>query len=90
MPGIEALGDAATGTLLAGAVEPSSGALADGHTHEANCLNCGANLAGDYCHDCGQRAHVHRTLGVLARHRARRAHFEGKVWGRCLAGLAAG
>lgn len=38
-------------------------------------------LAGEFCHCCGQKAHVHRTLsafwhdllhGVL--------HFEGKIW----------
>ena len=54
---------------------------ADGHTQEQVCLNCGAALAGDYCHACGQHAHVHRTIsaffhdlmhGVL--------HFEGKIW----------
>ena len=81
MSGIEALGDAATGTMLAGAVEPQTGAVADGHTHEANCLNCGAQLAGDYCHDCGQRAHVHRTLGAFWHDIAHGVlHFEGKIW----------
>ena len=53
----------------------------DGHTHETKCLNCGAELTGEFCHACGQHAHVHRTLtaffhdflhGVL--------HFEGKIW----------
>ena len=80
MPDLEAIGDAAAGAVLAGAVEPKTGAVV-GHTHEKNCLNCGAGLVGDYCHACGQRAHVHRTLsafwhdllhGVL--------HFEGKIW----------
>ena len=80
MPDLEAIGDAATGAVLAKAVEPRTGAD-DGHTHEKSCLNCGTELAGDYCHACGQRAHVHRTLhafwhdllhGVL--------HFEGKIW----------
>ena len=65
--------------MLASTVEPKTGA--DGHTRENNCLNCGTELTGDYCHTCGQRAHVHRTLhafwhdllhGVL--------HFEGKIW----------
>ncbi len=79
MSDLEAIGDAATGAVLASTVEPKTGA--DGHTHENNCLNCGAELTGDYCHACGQRAHVHRTLhafwhdllhGVL--------HFEGKIW----------
>ena len=81
MPDLEAIGDAATGAVLGRAVEPRTGVGADGHTHEKNCLNCGAVLAGDYCQSCGQRAHVHRTLtafwhdllhGVL--------HFEGKIW----------
>ena len=77
----EAIGDAVTGGIIGRAVEPKAGEAADGHTHEANCLNCGAALAGPYCHECGQHAHVHRTLaaffhdflhGVL--------HFEGKIW----------
>ena len=58
-----------------------SGEADDGHTHESNCLNCGAKLIGEFCHECGQHAHVHRSLkgffhdllhGVL--------HFEGKIW----------
>ena len=78
----EAIGDAVTGGIVGRAVEPRAGeAGADGHTHETNCLNCGAKLAGEFCHVCGQHAHVHRTLsaffhdflhGVL--------HFEGKIW----------
>ena len=78
---LEAFGDAVTGGMLGRAVEPKSGEDADGHTHETHCLNCGAQLSGPYCHECGQHAHVHRTLsaffhdflhGVL--------HFEGKIW----------
>lgn len=79
MPDLEALGDAATGAVLAAAVEPKTGQ--DGHTDEANCLNCGAALAGDYCHICGQRAHVHRTLGAFWHDIAHSVlHFDGKVW----------
>src|SRR5688500_5420004 len=81
MPDLESVGDAGTGAVLARAVEPGAGETDDGHTHESNCLNCGAKLIGDFCHQCGQRAHVHRSLkgffhdllhGVL--------HFEGKIW----------
>ena len=44
---LEGIGDAVTGSLLARAVEPEAGeAGADGHTHEKNCLNCGAPLTG--------------------------------------------
>ena len=34
MPDLEAIGDAATGAVLAGAVEPRTGSGDDGHTHE--------------------------------------------------------
>ena len=81
MSDLESVGDAATGAVIARAVEPDAGEADDGHTHENNCLNCGAKLLGNFCHECGQRANVHRSLkgffhdllhGVL--------HFEGKIW----------
>ena len=78
----EAIGDVVTGGMAGRAVEPKAGEVGvDGHTQERNCLNCGTALQGDFCHACGQHAHVHRTLsaffhdilhGVL--------HFEGKTW----------
>jgi hypothetical protein len=81
MPDLEAIGDAATGAVVAGTVEPRTGAAADGHTHEANCLNCGTELAGDYCHACGQKAHVHRSLTAFWHDLAHGVlHLDGKVW----------
>jgi hypothetical protein len=80
MPDLEAVGDAITGGVIGRAVEPSAGEH-EGHTQETSCLNCRTALVGGYCHECGQHAHVHRTLsaffhdflhGVL--------HFEGKIW----------
>ena len=53
----------------------------DGHSAEAACLNCGAVLSGEYCQDCGQHAHVHRTLTAFFHDVAHGVlHFEGKVW----------
>ena len=61
----------------AAAAEPD----ASGHSHESACLNCGASLAGDYCHDCGQKAHVHRTLGAFGHDLLHGVlHLEGKTW----------
>ncbi len=81
---IEAAGDAMTGGLIARAIEPQAGEDtpgADGFTHEHACLNCHTTLAGGYCHNCGQHAHVHRTLGALAHDLLHGVfHFEGKVW----------
>jgi Protein of unknown function (DUF3667) len=80
MPDLEAIGDAATGAVLAGAVE-RGGPKGDGHTHESACLNCGAQLTGEFCHVCGQRAHVHRSLSAFFHDLLHGVfHFEGKIW----------
>jgi len=81
MSDLEGIGEAATGAMLARAAEPRAGERADGHTSERNCLNCGAALAGGYCHECGQKAHVHRTLAAFWHDLAHSVlHFDGKLW----------
>ena len=82
MDGIDAVGDAVTGGLLARAVEPAAGeAGADGHTHEQNCLNCGTKLSGPYCSACGQKAHVHRSVRAFFQDFVQGLfNFEGKIW----------
>lgn len=75
---IEAAGDAVTGGLLARAVERQ----ADARTHEHGiCRNCATALEGDYCHACGQPAHIHRSLAALWHDLAHGVlHFEGKIF----------
>ena len=76
-------GDLVEATLSASIIEqPVASAIApDGHTHETLCLNCGASLAGPFCHACGQAAHVHRTLGAFFHDLLHGVfHFEGRVW----------
>ena len=81
MGNFDALGDAVTGGVVGRAVEPKAGEGTDGHTDETNCLNCGAQLAGPFCHECGQHAHVHRTLTAFFHDFLRGVlHFEGKIW----------
>ena len=82
MDDIEAIGDAVTGGVIGRAVEPKDGEPgADGHTQERACLNCGCELLGDYCHCCGQQAHVHRTLRAFGHDLLHSAlHLEGKIW----------
>ena len=78
---IEAIGDLAQGGMLARAVEPTAGEGADGHTHEAACLNCGTVLVGSHCHACGQRGHQHKTPGAFFHDLLHGVlHFEGKLW----------
>lgn len=81
MPDFDAVGDAVTGGLVSRAVEPRAGEGSDGHTHEKSCLNCGCELVGEFCHCCGQHAHVHRTIGAWwhdFRHSV--LHLDGKFW----------
>lgn len=78
--GLEAAGDAITGAVIARAVEPTHD-VDDGHTHESACLNCATPLLGSHCHNCGQAAHLHRSLVGLWHDIAHGVfHFEGKVW----------
>ena len=84
----EAVGTAVEGALVAGATEheatPGSGvreASQRGHFHESACLNCGTALVGKHCHQCGQKAHLHRTLRAFLHDLLHGAlHFEGKLW----------
>ena len=82
MDELDGIGEAVTGSLLARAVEPAAGEPGkDGHTHEQNCLNCGCRLSGAYCHCCGQKAHLHRSLRAFAGDFiAGILNFEGKFW----------
>ena len=71
--------DVLTGAVIARAVEPASG---DGRAAvEGNCLNCGTALIGNYCHTCGQKAQVHRTLQAFGHDILHSVlHFDGKIW----------
>ena len=81
MGDFDAIGDAVTGGLLARVVEPQAGEADTGHTHEKACLNCGTRLSGAYCHVCGQKAHVHRSVrGFFQDFVAGLFNFEGKIW----------
>ena len=60
---------------------PASGNVAAVVSNGRYCLNCGVALIGDYCHICGQNAHVHRSIGAIWHEIAHGAfHFEGRIW----------
>lgn len=81
MNAVEPIADVVSGGLAARAIEPNDGVDRTGHTAEHACLNCGAELVGDYCHRCGQHGHVHRSLGAFAHDLLHGVfHFEGKIW----------
>lgn len=74
---MDAAGALATAGLTAGAIE---GQEARGG-HEGVCLNCGAQLTGPYCSQCGQHGHAHRKLTHVAEEFLHGIlHFETKTW----------
>ena len=81
MGDFDAIGDAITGGLLARAVEPGAGEAVSDRTHERNCLNCGSPLTGNFCANCGQKAHVHRSVRAFFQDFLQNLfNFEGKIW----------
>jgi hypothetical protein len=79
MEGADDIGAVVTGALAARALEPGAGEA--GAEGGAACLNCGTPVLRRYCPECGQAAHVHRTLGAFWHDIAHSVlHFEGKIW----------
>lgn len=76
---IEAVGDLAVGASVARAAEPDAG---EGNKSGGErCLNCVTPLIGPHCHNCGQKADVHRTLSAFWHDFTHSIlHFEGKIW----------
>lgn len=65
------------------AVDAPSGSAGKNHSALIGtaCKNCGTILAGDYCHACGQTAHVHRSfLHVLEEVVHGITHVDSKTW----------
>lgn len=78
--GIEGVGEAVTGGVIARAVEPAHGEAAMDQ-RARTCLNCGAELDGPYCGQCGQKAHVHRSLATIGHELVHGVlHLDGKFW----------
>jgi hypothetical protein len=78
----EGIGAAIEGGLLARAVEPNTGE-ASGHSSAdtVTCANCGTNYHGHYCPECGQKAHIHRSLAAIGHDIMHGVlHLDGKLW----------
>lgn len=76
---IEPAADLATGAMVANVVEQEPGRAAEVGT--SACLNCGAQVDGAFCKNCGQKAKVHRTLSAFWHDLIHSVfHFDGKVW----------
>ncbi len=77
----EGIGAAVEGGLLSRAVEPAHGEIAGAPHAPAACANCGARVNGHYCGQCGQKAHVHRSLAAIGHDIMHGVlHLDGKLW----------
>jgi hypothetical protein len=75
---IESAGQFVTGAAVASVIdEPEarhSGTI-------GTCLNCGAPVASSYCAQCGQKTHLHRTIGDAVHEMVHGVlHFDTKFW----------
>ena len=76
---IEAAGGAITGGLIAGAVEAPTGKAGD--PADRVCTDCSEPVSGNYCANCGQPTHVHRTLLHLGEELLHGVmHFDARIW----------
>ena len=81
MNDFEALGTAIEGGANARAIEPEHGEGETRSVEETLCANCGTQLVGPHCHGCGQKAHIHRTLGAIGHDLIHGVlHLDGKFW----------
>ena len=77
MPDLDSADQAAT----RGDARSSADKTVDDRQVERNCLNCGCPLVGDFCHCCGQKAHVHRTIAAWWHDFLHSVlHLDGKFW----------
>lgn len=80
---IEAVGAAATAGLVAGAIDShkTHGAKDDHAEAHGPCANCGKTVSGNYCAECGQPTHVHRTLAHMVEEFLHGLlHFDTRAW----------
>ncbi|QSF54169.1 DUF3667 domain-containing protein [Brevundimonas fontaquae] len=77
---IEGAGAVVTSGLAAGAIEKPTGKAGEDHAHGV-CSDCGAETSGNFCANCGQPTHVHRSLLHLGEELLHGVmHFDARIW----------
>ncbi len=75
---IEALGGLTTAGLLASVIDGATGKAGEA---QQSCANCDTPLRGRFCANCGQSAHIHRTVGhLLEEFTHGLLHVDTKAW----------
>ncbi len=77
----DSIGTVIEGGLLGRTVEPGAGEASGHAAAQADCPNCGASYCGQFCPNCGQKAHVHRSLAAIGHDIMHGVlHLDGKLW----------
>lgn len=78
----DSIGTIVEGGLLGRAVEPRAGEMTRQHgAAQVDCPNCGASYRGNFCPECGQKAHLHRSLAEIGHDIMHGVlHLDGKLW----------
>lgn len=77
----DSIGTAIEGGLLGRAVEPRAGETADHASGPVTCANCQTVHSGHFCPECGQKAHIHRSLAAIGHDIMHGVlHLDGKLW----------
>ncbi|MFN4113406.1 MAG: DUF3667 domain-containing protein [Sphingomonadaceae bacterium] len=77
----EGIGTVIEGGLLGRAVEPGAGDGQGQSGTAAACANCGTGITGKFCPECGQKAHIHRSLAAVGHDIMHGVlHLDGKLW----------
>lgn len=77
----ESIGTVIEGGLLGHAVEPKAGEAARDASGPATCANCKTMFSGHFCPECGQKAHIHRSLAAIGHDIMHGVlHLDGKLW----------
>ncbi len=77
----DSIGTVIEGGLLGRAVEPSTGETAGHGEVQVDCPNCGFSYRGHFCPNCGQKAHLHRSLAAIGHDIMHGVlHLDGKLW----------
>ena len=78
----EGIGTAIEGGLLGRTLDPAKAEAAEhAHAGPVTCANCQTVFSGHFCPECGQKAHIHRSLAAIGHDIMHGVlHLDGKLW----------
>lgn len=78
----EGLGTAIEGGLLGRTLDrPRAETAGQTHAGPTTCANCQTVFSGNFCPECGQKGHIHRSLAAIGHDIMHGVlHLDGKLW----------